>query len=94
MNMTNIRKIIATTAITVVFCSLWQWLEGLIYGAAEPRIVDDIIVVLMIPFFWCTVSFVIEHLETKKQSRESDVNINVFLNDSPANDPGDVNERN
>ena len=31
---------------------IWQGLELLIYGQVQPRIVDDIIILLFLPFIW------------------------------------------
>ena len=87
MTRRNIYKVVATLLITNVFCLLWQWLEVLIYGAIEGRIVDDIMMWLMIPFFYCTISFILEKVDEKKRANESDVNINIVVGAKSNSEP-------
>jgi len=47
---------IAVTAFWCVLLGLiWQGLELLIYGKITPRIVDDIMMFLFLPFIWIAV---------------------------------------
>lgn len=48
----RIRAIIQTAMVTVILCGIWQMLEHLIYGEIQPRIVDDIMMLLFIPFIY------------------------------------------
>ena len=48
----RIKAIIQTAMVTVILCGIWQMLEHLIYGEIQPRIVDDIMMLLFIPFIY------------------------------------------
>lgn len=48
----NIRDIVVTMVITLFLCFFWQAIELFFYGKVEPRIVDDIIMLIMIPFIY------------------------------------------
>ena len=48
----KIKAIIQTAIVTVMLCGIWQMLEYLIYGEIQPRIVDDIMMLLFIPFIY------------------------------------------
>ena len=48
----KIKAIIQTAMETVILCGIWQMLEHLIYGDIQPRIVDDIMMLLFIPFIY------------------------------------------
>ena len=46
------KAIIQTAIVTVILCGIWQMIEYLIYGEVQPRIVDDIMMLLFIPFIY------------------------------------------
>ena len=48
----RVKSIIQTAMVTVILCGIWQMLEYLIYGEVQPRIVDDIMMLLFIPFIY------------------------------------------
>lgn len=48
----RLKAIIQTAMITIMLCGIWQMLEYLIYGEIQPRIVDDIMILLFIPFIY------------------------------------------
>lgn len=47
-----INAIIKTVIATVMLCGIWNMLEIFIYGHVQPRIVDDIMIILFIPFIY------------------------------------------
>ena len=49
-------KIFKTILLVFIFCIIWTTLEKFIYGEVQPRIVDDIIMILLIPVFYSAVS--------------------------------------
>ena len=50
--MKTIKAIVRTLTATIILCGIWQILEYLIYGETQPRIVDDIMMLLFIPFIY------------------------------------------
>lgn len=51
-------KAIIQTGITLILlCGIWQMLEYIAYGEVQPRIVDDIMVLLFIPFIYGTCRY-------------------------------------
>lgn len=36
----------------VAICLVWQWMELAVYGEVQPRVVDDIMMVLISPFIY------------------------------------------
>jgi hypothetical protein len=48
----KLKTLFDTIIITLIFCAVWSWLEQAIYGAVEPRIVDDIMILFMAHFFY------------------------------------------
>lgn len=49
------KKILLVCAVVLVYCLIWFGLEKIIYGQIEPRIVDDIMMLLFIPVIWKAV---------------------------------------
>lgn len=49
---TKIEAMIQTGITVILLCGVWQMLEYRIYGEVKPRIVDDIMVLLFIPFIY------------------------------------------
>lgn len=46
-------KAITQTVVTIaMLCGIWQMLEYRIYGEIQPRIVDDIMMLFLIPFIY------------------------------------------
>jgi hypothetical protein len=37
---------------TIAYCSIWMLLEILLYGELQPRLVDDIMMILFIPMIY------------------------------------------
>lgn len=54
---TKIEAMIQTGIITLLLCGLWEILEYRIYGEIQPRVVDDIMVLLFIPFIYGTCRY-------------------------------------
>ena len=50
--MTFIWNVIKTIVWVVIICAIWEWLEIRIYGAVQPRLVDEIMMLLFIPFIY------------------------------------------
>lgn len=48
-------KILKTIILILLFCFIWQALELMIYGTIQTRLVDDIIMILLIPIFYKAV---------------------------------------
>ena len=48
----TINAIIKTVIATVMLCGIWNMLEIFIYGYVQPRIVDNIMIILFIPFIY------------------------------------------
>ena len=48
-------RIIKTILIAYGIALIWQWLEKLVYGEIQPRVVDDIIWFLYLPFIYMAV---------------------------------------
>lgn len=86
-------RIIATFLVVVIFVALWQWLEMSIYGAVEPRVVDDILILFLTPVFYCAVSYVCDKIEYKRiKKREDEINV-VFDNRRFSSLDGNKHER-
>lgn len=51
-----LKNIIKTAIVLVALCVAWEWLEFLIYGAVQPRTVDDIMLLLFAPIVYVAVS--------------------------------------
>lgn len=45
-------RIIKTTYFVLIYCIVWQLLEVILYGAAENREVDNIMMLLFIPMIY------------------------------------------
>lgn len=54
--MTFIWNVIKTMVWIVILAALWEWLEISLYGAPQPRVVDDIMILFFIPFVYSAVS--------------------------------------
>lgn len=48
----KIKHVIRTMYIMLFFSAIWILLESVIYGTPESRVVDDIILLMMTPFFY------------------------------------------
>ena len=64
----KVKHIISTLIIASIFVNLWKYFEQAIYGFAEFRVVDDIIILLMMPFFYITSLWLDE--KSSKQKKE------------------------
>ena len=51
-----INKIIKTALLVLGYCFVWMFLEKMIYGEVQTRVVDDIIMLFLIPVFYRSVS--------------------------------------
>lgn len=49
------KRILLTCVVTLLYCFIWTILEIVIYGQIEPRIVDDIMMLLFVPVIWKAV---------------------------------------
>lgn len=48
-------RIIRTILIAYGIALIWQWLEQTVYGEIQPRVVDDVIWLLYLPFIYMAV---------------------------------------
>ena len=62
----KIKHAISTFLIMVIFTSVWKYLEATIYGQATYRVVDDIIIIMMSPFFYITSIWLEERCEKSR----------------------------
>lgn len=53
----RIEAIIQTGITVILLCGIWQMLEYIAYGEVQPRVVDDIMVLLFIPFIYGTCRY-------------------------------------
>ena len=51
-----LEKIIKTVLLVLFYCFIWTGLEKMMYGEIQPRTVDDIIMLLLIPIFYRAVA--------------------------------------
>lgn len=49
------KRIIKTLLVVWIYCLVWSLLEVILYGQAQNRIVDNIIMVLFIPMIYKAV---------------------------------------
>ena len=61
----KVKHLFSTLLIIRVIGSLWAYLEQMIYGASETRVVDTIIIILISPFFYITSVWWDEHVNNK-----------------------------
>lgn len=54
---TKIEAMIQTGITLILLCGIWQMLECIAYGEIQPRVVDDIMVLLFIPFIYGTCRY-------------------------------------
>ena len=45
-------KIIKTIILIAIYCFIWTALKKVMYGEVQPRTVDDIMILLLIPIFY------------------------------------------
>ena len=69
----KIKHIIITFLLSSLFANLWAYFEEAIYGAAEFRVVDDIMILLMMPFFYITSVW----LDERQNKQEIPMNQNI-----------------
>lgn len=48
----EIRRLFLTFLITLLYCTVWEMLEKMLYGQVQHRTVDDIVMLLFIPIIW------------------------------------------
>lgn len=53
----KIEAIIQTGITVILLCGIWQMLEYIACGEVQPRVVDDIMVLLFIPFIYGTCRY-------------------------------------
>ena len=51
-----VRDVIVTAIFLFAWCLIWEWLEILIYGHTENRIVDTVMTLILIPILYMAVS--------------------------------------
>lgn len=56
MKKTKIYKLIAVLMILLAINLIWWCLELLFYGSIQHRIVDDIVLLMFVPFIWNSVT--------------------------------------
>lgn len=52
-----------TTIMTIALQDVWRWLEIIVYGAVQTRVVDKFIMVPIIISFWFNAKHIIEVVE-------------------------------
>lgn len=52
-----------TTVMTIALQDVWRWLEIIVYGAVQTRVVDKFIMVPIIISFWFNAKHIIEVVE-------------------------------
>ena len=65
----KIKHIISTFLIATLFANLWKYFEQTIYGVADFRVVDDIMILLMMPFFYISSVWLEEKCSERKDER-------------------------
>lgn len=55
MKKQNLIKIIKTCVILLIISLIWFVLEMIFYGKYQPRIVDDVIMLIFVPFVWKSI---------------------------------------
>ncbi len=45
-------RLFLTLIITLLYSTMWEMLEKMLYGQAQHRTVDDIVMLLFIPIIW------------------------------------------
>ena len=56
MKIEKIYKIMVVCVVLLMISLIWWVLELIFYGAIQPRIVDDIVFSMFIPFVWNSVN--------------------------------------
>ena len=51
-----VRDVVITLILLYAWCLIWEWLEILIYGHPENRLVDNIMTIILIPILFTAVS--------------------------------------
>lgn len=51
-----VRDVVITLILLYTWCLIWEWLEILIYGHPENRLVDNIMTIILIPILFIAVS--------------------------------------
>lgn len=51
-----VRDVVITLILLYAWCLIWEWLEILIYGHPENRLVDNIMTIILIPILFIAVS--------------------------------------
>ena len=73
----KIKHAVVAFLLASLFTSLWIYFEETIYGYAEPSLVDDIMIVFMMPFFYITSAW----LEEKCANQKDDTSNEKVVND-------------
>lgn len=55
MKKQNLIKIIKTCVILLIISLIWFVLEMIFYGEYQPRLVDDVIMLIFVPFVWKSI---------------------------------------
>ena len=62
----KIKYFISASVLMVIFSAVWVFIETLIYGAPETRVVDDIMILMMFPCFYITAAWLDEKTSRPK----------------------------
>lgn len=60
MQIRILKRIVLTLFITLLYCWAWMYLDNMIYGVIENRLVDNIMMVLFIPFIFIATDVLIK----------------------------------
>ncbi len=55
--------LIITCIMALILCDIWEWLEKMIYGGIENRIVDTIIMIPIIISFWFNAKYLVRSIK-------------------------------
>ena len=62
----KLKYFIWANIMVLIVAGIWVLLETVIYGAPEPRLVDDIVILVMYPCFYITAVWLDEKLSKPK----------------------------
>lgn len=58
--------VIITALMSLALCDVWAWLEKMIYGVAENRVVDNIIMLPIMVSFWFNAKYLVKVINSKR----------------------------
>lgn len=71
MNKTPLRLLI-TFCITLVYCLLWMGIEYLITEQVQDNVVDNIMMILLVPVFWLASNPIYYNIQSNSTKRRKE----------------------